>query len=230
MEVVQVISESSTEKYRDWLDKLKIGMELIGLITLIAYTIFAALQWCAIRRTNELTGTSIKNTQNNFADATRLAQLNFRKERRPYVAITNIDNQKLTAERTLDATGTNYGKTPARGVYAYGKFRPSVGDWRDPNCGSQGETQDWKTAGRAIFQDAKFQPIKVIIDPLTPTQDRYLAICVTYMDIEGPFPWKFQNGKQSASWVTQHLFEVTAVSGKLEFKPFYTSIETAEPK
>jgi hypothetical protein len=97
---------------RGWWDKIKPYVELAGVLLLGAYTVIAGLQWRAIRRANALTQQALAGSQGQF-----------RKQRRPYVGITEIKPQTLTTDGTLTATARNYGATPARAVYAYGVFQ-----------------------------------------------------------------------------------------------------------
>ena len=45
----------TTKSEKNWMDYVKFGGELLGLLVLIVYTTFAALQWLQIRWTNRLT-------------------------------------------------------------------------------------------------------------------------------------------------------------------------------
>jgi hypothetical protein len=108
----------SNKKHRDWVDYLTIGLETFGLIVLVAYTTFAALQWCEIRNTNRLTQSALDNSKNQF-----------RQDQRPYIWLANEtkDSPNMVFQ-TLDFISpskgklhqiavtmlfTNFGKSPA---------------------------------------------------------------------------------------------------------------------
>ena len=95
----------------NWLDITKSGLEILGLVTLIVYTVFSGLQWAQMRRTNRLTkealnasDTSLQQTlgkmqeqvdaANKAVDVSKKA-LNqdhdqFNMSQRPYLAQTSM--------------------------------------------------------------------------------------------------------------------------------------------
>ena len=68
--------KAACEKKRDWLDYVKFSAEIIGLIVLIFYTTFAALQWCA----NEKAASAAKSAADTAAKSMEIGN-------RPWVKI-----------------------------------------------------------------------------------------------------------------------------------------------
>jgi hypothetical protein len=95
-----------TEK--DWRDKVKFWAELVGLAFLIAYTIFAGLQWCEMRKA--------ANAAKGANEAAREALI---RSQRPWVGITEAPTitRILNEERIIGLQVTfwvkNYGPSPA---------------------------------------------------------------------------------------------------------------------
>jgi hypothetical protein len=107
-------------KKRDWLDYATGVLELIGLVVLIAYTTFAALQWCEMKR-------SVGQAQ----DALKTAREQFAKDERPYIWLANDSAGPFTVAAlpgplhdhlALNYRYTNYGKTPAVNVVAVARL------------------------------------------------------------------------------------------------------------
>jgi len=215
--------------------ELKTWLEIAAFGVVVTYTFVSCNQWKEMRRTNNLTEISIKNTQNNFIETGKADRLKFRLERRPYVGIVEpIPHQKLKAGK-LSATVRNYGVTPARAVYAHGVFKKEfTNEWRYDICMDFDKSMDWEKAGPAIFQGTE-QPLEITIDRETPSPTSYLAVCVTFMDIDGPFQWTFEHGKwkgqtRNSPYAISHLFEVRQKNGELAFTKIATSVETAQPR
>jgi hypothetical protein len=80
-------------------------------------------------------------------------------------------------------------------------------------------------AGPALFQNSDPEQIKISISPATQPR-KYLAVCITFMDTQGPFPFKFEDGIIRLSpYAIKHLFSVESDGGKLAFTKMYTSVE-----
>jgi hypothetical protein len=80
-------------------------------------------------------------------------------------------------------------------------------------------------AGPAIFQNSDPEPIKISISPATQPR-KYLAVCITFMDTQGAFPFTFDDGVTRPSpYAIKHLFDVVSNNGKLAFTKIYTSVE-----
>jgi hypothetical protein len=220
----EVPATNPPEDRQHTLELKRYKVERWTLFFLFLYVTVAIFQWCAMRETNRLTTFALKNTE-----------LKLRLERRPYVGIINtIPQQKLIAGK-LYATARNYGATPARAVYAHDIFKKEfTKEWRDDICRDFEKSMDWATAGPAIFQGTE-QPLEITIDLDTPSPTPYLAVCITFMDIDGPFPWTFEHGKfkgqtRESPYAISHMFEVRSENEKLAFTKVATSVETARPQ
>jgi hypothetical protein len=93
-------------------------MEGIGLVVLIAYTTFAALQWCA----NEKAANAAKSAADTAAQTLMMDQ-------RACVGVETIkgvpDNPKAGRSFDVDIIFRNTGKTPARNLLMYNVVKPS---------------------------------------------------------------------------------------------------------
>jgi hypothetical protein len=118
------------EKRRDWLDRVKIGFEIAGVVALIAYTTFAALLWCEAKRQTKVFRDEAAQAKcdaakqlaaaNNALTASKDA---FRRDQQPYLWTTGIpaygvypDPGTAKSQVTLDEHYMNYGKSPAVSV------------------------------------------------------------------------------------------------------------------
>jgi len=89
------------EKYRDWLDYATMGLQVIGLVVLIAYTTFAFLQWREIQR------------------STNAAMENFKRDERAWMAFKFMEGNitfNIGKSFFVPTQVMNNGKTPARDV------------------------------------------------------------------------------------------------------------------
>jgi hypothetical protein len=196
------------EKKRDVWDRIKLGAEILGIGVLITYTVFSALLW----------------------SANKINELNARLERRPYVGIVgDIPSQTLTAERTFSTKAHNYGISPARGVYAYGVFKETSENWRFHTCGGQNKTMDFENPGPTIFQGSD-ENIDISVEPGPPKP--YLAVCLTFMDMQGPFHWfdDPNQGPPCSPYSIKHLYRVMVKDDRLAFHLISTSVEGAAPQ
>jgi hypothetical protein len=182
------------------------------------------------------------NQWHEMSKQNSISQLNFRLQRRPFVGITSLDAQALSSAKTLTTRVKNYGASPARGVFAFGVFKDRVEDWRANTCRLQNKTIDVTTAGPAIFQDTEPQALEITIDPssVSSPPHPYLAVCITFIDIQGPFHFFDSRTVANASsglenpkcspYAIKHLFGVSSEQGLLHFTPIATSVEGAEPE
>lgn len=56
-------SKVPKNEHKNWSDNIKLGLQIFGLAALIAYTTFAALQWCAMKEAVNVTATQFKLDQ-----------------------------------------------------------------------------------------------------------------------------------------------------------------------
>jgi hypothetical protein len=80
---------------RDWMDRVEFGMGVVGLVVLIGYSTFAALQWCAMNRTyREIHNQtpSIIEAAKDATQANKDAADRFRLDQRPYIWLDNLNN------------------------------------------------------------------------------------------------------------------------------------------
>jgi hypothetical protein len=121
----------SDENPSKWRENTKLILEILGLIVLIVYTVFSALQWAQIRWTNHLTrealnasNTSLSQTlekmqgqineMHRLADETHTANANFVFSDRPWLAITiSITDFGPNKTPIKEVRIVNSGKRPA---------------------------------------------------------------------------------------------------------------------
>jgi hypothetical protein len=216
--------EKARKRRKKICEGLKSGLEVVAVLVALGLL-------CVTRRYVEYA----KQQRDEMIEQNRIAlehnlatELQFRKQRRPYVAIPQIETQPLTNKR-LKADATNYGETPARSVYASGVFKQQFdATWRDGTCDpSKVKTQDWKMAGPAIFQHST-EEIPIDIEETTIAwPPPYLAVCITFVDMYGTFSWENEPNK---TYSIKHMFQIGSHNRKLTFTKVATSVETAEPE
>jgi hypothetical protein len=221
--------KKSRNRCRTFLDYARFAVEVLGLLGLIYY---ACLTRGSLKEAQETANEAGKAT-NAAVISNKISRLNSRLERRPYVGIENLQPQALSAKGTLSSEVRNYGASPARGVYAYGVFKKSEVNWRIGTCNGQDQTMNIDIAGPAIFQGTK-EPIEIAVEPTSITSPLrpYLAVCLTFMDMQGPFH-NFDDptqGPPCSPYSIKHLYGVASKNGMLTFTPIYTSIEGAAPR
>lgn len=89
---------------RDWLDYVEFAMGIVGLGFLIAYTVYAGLQWCAMRESNRINNAALVATE------------------RAYVSVTGLDIRQSTFNPKLVSyiVGpiiVNSGNTPTKNLW-----------------------------------------------------------------------------------------------------------------
>ncbi len=67
------VDRSRYSRPHQWLKNLKPYLKILGSLALIIYTVFAGLQWSQIRRTNQLTGESLKYTKHALEETIKQA-------------------------------------------------------------------------------------------------------------------------------------------------------------
>ena len=92
---------------------------------------------------------------------------------------------------------------------------------------------DIEMAGPAIFQGSE-ETMEISVDPTTVTSPSrpYLAVCITFMDIQGKFHF-FDDPKQGppcSPYAIKHLYAVESNKGVLTFRQIYTSVEGTGPQ
>lgn len=94
-------SNTPHKKHRDWHDYTTLVLEIIGVLGLFTYTTFAALQWCAANRANEI------------------AAANFQRDERAWMAFKFMEGGiTFTLQKSflVPTQLVNTGKTPAKNV------------------------------------------------------------------------------------------------------------------
>lgn len=105
--------EITCKTEKDWRDRFKFWAEMVGLAVLIAYTTFAALQWCEMRKTNKLSGDALSN-----------AKTQFQQDQRPYMWPAKFIPFPVKVKEPIRVNSyyVNYGKTPALRQKSIGKI------------------------------------------------------------------------------------------------------------
>jgi hypothetical protein len=115
--------KESCRERRDWLDYVKFAAEIIGLLVLIAYTTFAALQWCQMKRATDL---AQKANADAWLLANRANQTAIDSER-PWVGISlSVQDWAIDKSPVADVSYINSGRRPAKITTA--QF--DIGDFR----------------------------------------------------------------------------------------------------
>jgi len=185
------------QKKRDWFDYVKFGAEIIGLGVLIAYTTFAALQWCEMKKATKATQTAAQAA----ADSVKTTQKQLELSARPWITFRlgvtgpfEFDG-KGTAHLKLRITVKNIGHSIAQGInvqaemfpYSFKQsefFQPI--DRQKKLCDPmRRDVPDEHTPGVTLFPDEEFtqnlgptiskKEIDGTILPFPNTSDRYIA-------------------------------------------------------
>jgi hypothetical protein len=223
-----VLPRTSTQDYQPdrrkdntplWKKCVEIAAIIIALLLLIVTALY--VEYAKAQRDEMI-------TQN------KISRLNSRLQSRPYVGIIGLDPQVLGGKGALLSKVHNYGVSPARGVYAYGVFKDKADEnWRVLTCGGQNKTMNIDIAGPAIFQGTD-EPIEILIESTSITSPirPYLAVCLTFMDMQGAFHFfdDATQGPPCSPYSIKHLYSVVPNDGVLAFKKIYTSVEGAAPQ
>jgi hypothetical protein len=148
--------ETSGRSKRDWHDHAMLWVQGVGVFFLIAYTTFAALQWCEMRDANGFSSRAITNAEEQF-----------REESRPYIWFSvggglerprNISGGKYDKHLAVPFQFTNYGKSPAIDVredlhMAIGENAGNEIQWRNIPAKSGSMVPPGDTAHNAFISD-----------------------------------------------------------------------------
>jgi hypothetical protein len=135
---IRVQTEKNRGKVETWWRRIKSGLEALGIVAVIFYTVFAYQQWQAMRQANDV-------AMGNFRDAriyangqlkqamaqTEEATRNFRADQRAWVGVVIAKTTGSPIPVTLLYHFKNHGKSPATDVvitdnaHVYGERFPS---------------------------------------------------------------------------------------------------------
>jgi hypothetical protein len=153
----------ANQNSHEWRENTKLVLEVIGVVLLLVYTVFTALQWSQIRWTNRLTREALNGSDEALKQTLgkMQAQVNatwasitqshqqFGMEQRPYLAEKSGSFEKPIVFSNPNTPGkvqivwswymTNYGKSPANQIVMNQEMSTDGGETFFPSYGGSGK-------------------------------------------------------------------------------------------
>jgi hypothetical protein len=178
----------SQKKHRDWVDYTTLGLETFGLAVLIAYTTFAALQWCEMRESVKKMDEGII-AANRSAAAAETANAQALESDRPWVGVDDFEPKTLEPDvaKSVAFDVINAGKRPA--LVPLGEMNVKVYKVFPENPSyagiATGPSESLLLPGIRINIESKPVVVtsKLIAEMKTTNQSLYIYAHIEYIDV-----------------------------------------------